>query len=35
MSFFSFHVGSGCYDVKPFSDAVASSKEVFLIAVNN
>ncbi|XP_065842901.1 ornithine decarboxylase-like isoform X2 [Oscarella lobularis] len=28
----SFHVGSGCYDVKPFSDAVASSKEVFLIA---
>eukprot|EP00118_Oscarella_pearsei_P028731 m.2799 g.2799 ORF g.2799 m.2799 type:complete len:466 (+) comp8906_c0_seq2:331-1728(+) len=28
----SFHVGSGCCDVKPFSDAVASSRTVFDIA---
>jgi len=30
---FSFHVGSGCGDLKPFADAVASAREAFDLAV--
>lgn len=29
---FSFHVGSGCGDLKPFADAVASAKDAFAAA---
>eukprot|EP00960_Hanusia_phi_P045099 757022-Hanusia_phi.AAC.2 len=31
---FSFHVGSGCGDLKPFADAVASAREAFDLATS-